>query len=294
MKDTLYDVADRESKGLVARTRGFVATYFPYIMLIGNIVFEVVVRLFEVGFTVPFTPAFWSSLFINTLSSTLSYACFVFYAEERKKRNSGDYITNCDIWASKSADVRLNHFEEFLEHCKEQYEREVEERQIAIIVNNSRVNVKLWREKYKTLSNREINALVRTREISRQDAKWIKKANRRPHIEPIDPLLILSGMKVGDLNDAGRSHVSTVKSVIFRPIPVIAVSICASMFAGTFIGVSNTSVLFDMLYTAAMIILASLFGYTKGVANAERKHNEIKSRIIFLERFELNEKHQSM
>ena len=293
MGDNLYDVADREAKGIVERTKGFITAYFPYIMLIGNIVFEVLARLFEVGFTVPFTPAFWSSLFINTLSSTLSYACFVFYAEERKKRNSGDYITNCDIWAKKSADVRLNHFDAFLLYCKEQYERECEERRTAIIVNNARITVKAWQEIYRAMTDKEIDALARTGEITREDARWIKKANRRPRIEPIDPLLILSGMKVGDLNDAGRSHISSVKSVLFRPIPVIAVSICASMFAGTFIGVSDTSVLFDMLYTATMIILASLFGYTKGVSNAEQKHNEIKSRIIFLERFERNKKHQS-
>lgn len=294
MSENLYDRADREARGFVAKAKTFATTYFPYIMLVGNIVFEVLARLFEVGFTVPFTPAFWSSLFINTLSSTLSYACFVFYAEERKKRLSPDYLANCEIWAKKSAEVRVNHFEEFLAHCKEQFERECEERRVALIVNNARIALSAWQLRYRTMTDKEIDHCAKIGEITRSDAKWIKRANRRPKIDPIDPLLILSGMKVGDLNDAGRSNTSSVKSVLFRPIPVLIVSIVASMFAGTFVGVSDTSVLFDMLYTAAMIILASLFGYTKGVANAEKKHNEIKSRIVFIERFERNQKHRPL
>lgn len=286
MSDNLYDRADKQGRDLVERTKGFVVAYFPYIMLIANIVFEVLARLFEVGFTIPFTPQFWSSIFINTLSTTLPFAAFMFYAEDRRKATSSDYITNCDIWARRSTDVRLNRFEVFLQYCKDQYERECEERRVAIIVNNARITLSAWQERYRHMSDKEINALVKSGEISRADAKFIKKANRRPRIPAIDPLLILSGMKVGDINDAGRSNTSSMRAAILRPIPVIIISICASMFSGAFIGISDGSVLFDMLYTAAMILISSLFGYTKGVDNFEKKHGEIKARIMFLERFD--------
>ena len=286
MADNLYDRIDAGAKTFADRTKSFVITYFPYILLIGNIVFEVLARLFEVGFTVPFTPRFWSTLFINTVTSTLSYACFVFYAEKKHKAEKASYIEDVRIWSERSQLVRTDYFEQFLEYCKRQYERECEERRVALIINNTRITVTQWQEKYRAMTDREIRICAKRGEILPQDAKYIIKANKHPKLRPIDPLLILSGMKVNDINDAGRANSSSVKAVLFRPIPVLVVSIAASMFAGTFIGVSDTSVLFDMLYTAAMVCTASIFGYSKGIASADQKHNEIRSRIIFIQRFE--------
>lgn len=285
-KSNIYDRVDDVRRDAFARMKRFAVEYFPYIMLAVNILFEVLSRLFQIGFTVPFTPDFWASLFINTASSTLSYACFVFYAERKKKECSKEYIANLDMWSQRSARVRLNSFDAFLEYCKAQYERECEERRVALIVNNTRITLDRWQKTYRGMTDKEIRVAAKKGEITRSDAKYIKRANRHPRLKPIDPLLILCGMRVGDLNDAGRSSTSTVRSVIARPIPVMIMSICFTMFAGTFVGISDSSVLFDMLYTAGMIVGSSLMGYTKGIANAEQKHAEIKSRIMFIERFE--------
>lgn len=286
MADNIFDKIDEGTKTFADRTKSFVIRYFPYILLIGNIVFEILARLFEVGFTVPFTPRFWSTLFINTVTSTLTYACFVFYAEKKHKEEKVSYTEDARIWSTMSQRVRTDFFEEFLAYCKRQYDRECEERRIALIVNNTRITVVQWQERYRAMTDKEIRLCAKRGEILPEDAKYIIKANKHPKLRQIDPLLILSGMRVGDINDAGRSNSSSVKAVLFRPIPVLVVSIAASMFAGTFIGVSDTSVLFDMLYTAAMVCTAAIFGYSKGIASADQKHNEIRSRIIFLQRFE--------
>jgi hypothetical protein len=286
MGDTVFDKVTDLERGAMARLRRFCVEYFPYIMLAVNLAFEVLTRLFEIGFTVPFTPDFWASLFINTTSSTLSYACFVFYAERKKKEISEEYASNVKLWSSLSASVRLNSFDAFIAYCKQEYELEIEERRKAIIANNTHISISKWMELYRTKRNREINALVRSGELEKRDARYIKRANAPMVLKPIDALLILAGMKVGSLNDAGRQNTSTARSILTRPIPVVMMSICFTMFGGTFVGVADSSVLFDMLYTAGMIIGSSLIGYTKGVANFEHKHAEIKARIIFLERFE--------
>ncbi len=286
MSENIFDRFDSETKSLSDKIKGFLTEYFPYLMLFANILFEVLTRLFKIGFSVPFTPDFWASLFINAVSSTLSYACFVFYAERRKKESSTEYLSNCKRWSEISQNVRENLFDQFLAYCKAQYERECEERRVALIVNNTRITIQNWQERYRAMSDKEIDNLVNKGEISASDAKYIKRANRHPRLRPIDPLLILAGMKVNDLNDAGRSNTSSVRSVLTRPIPVVLMSIGFTMFAGTFVGISDSSALFDMLYTAGMIVGSSLMGYAKGVANADKKHSEIKSRIFFIERFE--------
>lgn len=285
MSDNLFDRFDESSKGFIARVKRFGVEYFPYLMLIFNIGFEVVSRLFAIGFAIPFTPDFWGSLFINTMSSTLSYACFVFYAE-RKKRESETYIANLASWSKMSQTVRLNSFDRFIEYCREQYQRECEERREAIIANNTMISITRWRDKYSHLSDREIGALVKCGEISHAEARYIKKANRHPRLKPINPLLILAGMKVHDINDAGRSNTSPLAGIITRPIPVMLMSIAFSMFAGSFVGVADSSAIFDMIYTAGMIVCSSLIGYAKGVSNIDKRSLEIKSRIIFLEHFE--------
>ena len=288
-KNDVFEKFDSNSREVMARTKSFFMRNFPYIMLLGNILFEVLTRLFRIGFTTPFTPDFWSSLFINTLSSTLAFACFVFYAEKKKKDNWKDYLDNCKIWETKSANVRLNMFDKFLTYCKTEYERECKERKIALIVNHTQIVLSDWENKYSKLKPRGVLKLVKTGELTLSDAIYVIKANKHPRLKPINPLLILAGMKVRDINDAGRSDTSSVKSVVFRPIPVILMSIAGSMFAGQFIGVSDSSVFFNMLYTAGMICVSALAGHAKGTANAERHNADIKGRVLFIERFEKTE-----
>ena len=282
--ETMFEKFDTESRGIMDRIKRFGVEYFPYIMLVLNLVFEVLSRLYKIGFAEPFTPDFWASLFINTASSTMAYACFVFYAEKKKKECSA-YISNAKSWGEISQKVRLNYFDEFLEYCRAQFQRECKERRVALIVNHTQISLKKFETELQGLTAKKVDELVVSGEISRYEAFYVKAANGPLHIKPINPMLILAGMKVNDLNDAGRSNTSTLLSIALRPVPVIVMSICFSMFAGTFIGVSDSSAVFDMIYTAIMIVCSSLIGYTKGVSNAERKAEEIKTRIIFLERF---------
>ena len=283
--DNIYDKFEHHEKEFTSRLRGFLMRNFPYIMLLANIVFEVLSRLFVIGFAQPFTPDFWSNLFINTCSSTLAYACFMIYADHNKRTNNPDYVNNLKVWSTTSANVRLHSFDDFLAFCKAQYAREVEDIQASIIANHTRLPLARWKTYYRTLSRRDLRGLVRSGEISRAEMRYIIKAGKHPRLKPIDPLLILAGIKANDINDAGRRTSSPMRSVLFRPVGFIAISLVVSMFAGRFIGFEDSSAFFNMLYTAGLIIGSSLVGYAKGSVNAEKKHNEIKGRIIFLERY---------
>lgn len=284
MSHNMYERLDDGARGLRDKIQRFAAEYFPYIMLVGIILFEVLARLFEVEIAAFFTPDFWSTLFINTMSSTLTFAGFVFYAE-RKRRESEPYIKNADAWGHASQRVRMGSYDDFLAYCKEQYKQECEDRRTALIANYTQISIERW-EKYRKLSDKDIRDLAASGEITRREASIVIRAKKHPRIKPINPLLILAGMKTTHINSAGRSNTSSFVSVLARPIPVVAMSITFSMFAGRFLGTSDSSVLFDMLYTAGMIVMSSIMGYIKGCDNAEKKHGEIKIRIMFIERYE--------
>lgn len=281
----MFDAIDEKRTSLSTKAKALVIEFFPYIMLVLNIAFEVGARLFKAEIN-PFSEDFFASLFINTMSSCLCYACFVFYAERNRKETLAEYGSNSAVWSAISSRVRLNSFESFIEYCKMQLEREKEERRVAIIANNTAISITKWQTVYRGLSNKELDKLVQNGEITKADAKYIKRANGPVRIKPIDPLLILCGVKMNDLNDAGRQNVSSLGAVLMRPIPVLALSLFFSIFTGSFVGVSDSSAIFDMIYTAGVIIGSALMGYSKGVNIADRQHDAIKARIAFLERFE--------
>ncbi len=279
----IYDRFEQHERELTSRVRGFFTRNFPYIMLVFNILFEVLTRLFSVGITFPFPTEFWSDLFLNTCSSTIAYSCFLIYADKTKRQSSPEYLRNVSLWSEKSARIRLNRFDDFLIYCKAQFEKECRERQEAIIANNTHIEIKKWREEYSRLTLKKLFKLYKAGEITFSEMYYIAKANKKPRLKPIDPLLILAGIKASNINDAGRDSSNIASSLILKPVGFISISLLVSMFAGRFIGVSDTSVLFDMLYTAGLIVGSSLAGYARGTASAERKHNEIKGRIIFIE-----------
>lgn len=282
--DGFFDKLDEGAQTLKDRVQRFAAEYAPYIMLVGMIIFEVLARLFTVEITTFFTPEFWSTLFINTLSSTLSFACFVFYAE-RKRKESASYQENLRTWGLASQRVRSSCFDDFLAYCKESYRQECEDRRTSLISNFTQISLERWAE-YRTKTNKEIRELAKKGVITWREAYIVNKAKKHPRLKPINPLLILAGMKATNINSAGRSNASSLLSVLTRPIPTLSMSIAFSMFAGSYLGTSDSSVLFDMLYTAGMIVMSSCMGYIKGCDNADRKHGEIKVRIMFIERYE--------
>lgn len=284
-KSNVFEVYEKEQRDFSAKFKKAVVDYFPYIMLVGNIIFEVLTRLFTIKFVDPFSSEFWSTLFVNTTSSTIAYACFLYYAEKKRKDECKEFIENKAIWGQMSNFVRINLFEEFMIYCKEQYKKEIEEYRHSLILNYTCLSIKEWEAEYKSLTPAEIEQLEMIGELTKKEAHYIIKANLPPSLKPIDPLLILAGIKVNSINDAGRSNVNSAKNVMMRPVLCLVSCIFFSMFAGTFIGVSDSSVWFDMLYTAGLIVTSSFIGYSKGISNANAHHNEIKNRIVFLERF---------
>ena len=57
------------------------------------------------------------------------------------------------------------------------------------------------------------------------------------------------------------------------------------MFSGHWKGLGDASAIFDIIYSAAMVVIASITGYTAGVDAGRKEHDRIKGRIFFLERY---------
>ncbi len=286
----IFERYDSAADAVTTKVKAFVTDFFPYLLVLINIVFMVVNTLYEVGFQNPFASGTLIKTLLNCATSTLSYGCFVTYGENYAKRTMKGYLENCDVWAATSTRIRTGpHFEAFLDYCKEMVEKEREERRIAIITNRTRITVKEFNDIYRGMSRKDLLSLVREGKISRTEAHFILKASGNIRVKPINPLILLCGTRMNNLNDAGRAEGgSAVKSIALKPLITLTFSIVVGGISCVYTGVADGSAIFQMLCSAFLILTSALMGYSAGYNNVVKTNDAIKSRIVFIERFEKN------
>jgi hypothetical protein len=281
-------IADTQNKVIQGVTR-FTRDFFPFIILVLNILLTIGSSLFKTWIENPFTPEFFIALGTNILSTMLCYTCFVKYGETNEKRCSAAYAGNVKKWSIMSADVRSKMSDSFNRYCKELAKQEREEKRHSVISNHTMISIEDYTSHYKGKSRKEIKKLVKSGELTRIEGKYINKANATNKVIPINPLLILCGVQTSNINDVGRSKISySTLSIISRPVSMFILTAVITTFKGTWIGVDDASAIFDMIYSAFMILISSVLGYSSGATTARVEHDKIKGRIYFLEKFTNN------
>ena len=281
-----YSYIASKQNELTKKLVKFGKDFFPFIILVLNIAVNVCSRLFKTWLENPFTADFFIQLGTNILATMFCYATFLSFGERNEKSLSANFGINLDTWGKLSGKVRNGYSDHFIEYCREQVEQEREDKRHAIILNNTMITIDKYEKEYKKLSVEEVNQLVSSGKISKNDAKYIKKANATHKVKPINPLLILCGVHESNINDVGRVGIrhSTV-SLLTRPLVMFALTAVVTMFKGSWVGIGDASAVFDMIYSILMIVLSSVFGYTSGSTCAKKENDKIKGRIYFLERF---------
>ena len=260
--------------------------FFPFIILLLNIAVSICSRLFNTWLENPFTADFFIQLGTNILTTMFCYATFISYAEKNEKAISKTYGANLEMWGVLSGRVRNGHSDMFIQYCREQVEKEREEKRHAIILNNTMISVEKYEKDYKGLSAKEIRNLVANGKLSQNDAKYIRRANATHKVKPINPLLILCGVHESNINDVGREKIShSTVSMLSRPLVMFILTAIITMFKGSWLGISDASAIFDMIYSILMIVLSSVFGYSSGATTTRIENDKIRGRIYFLERF---------
>ena len=259
---------------------------FAFIILFFNIAISVAFALFTPSVENPFNAAFFINLARNITTSMFSFCCFVSWGQKREKLSMPGYSQNTEQWSSLSDMVRTSMSSMFEQYCKIRVEAEREERRRAIISNNTMIDYAVYEKEYKGKTPPAINQCVQQGMLSPDDARFIKRANRRIRVRPINPLIILCGIKISSLNDAGRDGISpSTLSVLSRPVFLFIFNAAISMIHGEWSGISTGSEIFVMISSVFTIILSSVAGYSSGVGAARKEHSKIKSRIFFIENF---------
>lgn len=282
-----FETYDRAAATVTDRVKKAVVDFFPYLLVLANIVFMVMNTLFSVGLQNPFNEDVISKTIINCATSSLAFACFVTYGDRRTKNTLAAYQINVREWGKASDRIRRGpHFEAFLEYCKRAVEIEREEKRLAIVTNRTRVSVSDYNAKYRNFSSKELNSEVKAGRITRREARILRVANGNIRVRPINPLLLLCGTHAENLNDAGRAEdASALKSILGKPITVILSSVLVASIHVVYGGITITTV-YNMITYTFLILISSFLGYEKGASNARKTNEAVLNRIVFLERFE--------
>lgn len=264
----------------------FVKDSLPFLVLLLNVVVAVASRLFVTDLQNPFTADFFIELFTNMLTTMVCYTCFVKFGEKNEKLQSKTYASNMERWKNMSGEVRKHSSDRFITYCRQQVELEREELRHVCILNHTMLTIEQYENEYKKLSAEEIDKLVAKGELHRKESKYIKKANATRPLKPINPVVILCGVNKMNINDVGRDGVNaTTLAIMSRPVYMFILTTVVTMFGGYWKGLDGASALFDIIYSALMIVIASIAGYSAGADAGRKDHDKIKGRIFFLERY---------
>lgn len=260
-----------------------VRDFFPFIILIFNIAIAVALRLFMGWIENPFNAAFFISLGTNILTTMFSYVVFIPYGERSELALMSSHHSIMERWGQLSQKVRDGMGEAFSQYCKDVVTEERLDIRRAILANRTMISWEKYVDLYEGKTAKEIR---RTPGLTRSEARAVIKANSRIKVKPVRPLLVLCGVSGTHINDAGRSSSRYgISTVALKPLSMFIVSACLTMFKGRFVGVSDASVVYDMIFSAAMIVVSSVMGFSTGTTKAKKDHSRIKARVVFLETF---------
>ena len=259
---------------------------FAFIILVFNVILRVALELFDATVGNPFNVDFFIKLGTDIATTMFCYCCFISYGHKMEKGEMPGYRNNAMLWAQLSEGVRKSRNEAFADFCINCADEEREDRRKAIIQNNTMIAWDRFERDYRGKSKADIDKFVKDGTLTRTAAYYINKANGVIRVKPINPLLILCGVKTESLNDVGRDGIkpSTI-SALSRPVSMFILSACIEMLHGSWRGVSTGEEIYNMILSVLMIVLSSVLGYSAGVNAARKEHDKIKGRIYFLERF---------
>lgn len=261
--------------------------YLPYILLIVNIAFRIILRLYDTTVVNPFNSVFLLNSITSVISTMFCYIVFIPLGEENEKLNSPSYKPNCARWGELSTKIRTGGLlESFRKYCREQLEIERREIKAVIISNNTTFSFEEYIENFSHLSDKELKVLYKKGELSKEEYNAIRRCNGKIKVKPINSVLILSGVAKSNYNDAGRDEANFVlRWLAKKPLVIVAMSVLLNAISATFIGLSGFSVIYEMVVDALLIILASFVGYGAGEMAIRDKDDKIKNRILFIESF---------
>jgi hypothetical protein len=283
--ESLFQLTNDTTSKVAEKIKTGIQKYLIFIVLLFNVALQVVSRLYRFGLQNPFTAEFFLELAVNIATSMLCYICFIPFGRSEEEKRATNYKSLTKKWDELTQKVREGFIEIFQKFCKDQVETERQEAKSHTMLSNTMISFERYKAEYEHLSKKELKDLYKQGLLTKREYKAIYKANFNIKVKPINPLIVLSGVKKATINDAGRTDKAyLVKWLSTRPLIMFTSTAILNAITTTFIGGSE-NVILDMLFSVLTIVIASVCGYSAGVTDFKNTQDKVESKVMFLSLF---------
>lgn len=189
------------------KMRGFFAKVSKWrsMIVLGIMALTVLILpLVSAGLVNPFSTEFVFNALYNLALATSTYYIFSPFGVRSERLESRTYFSAISRWTELSDRVRNEGLiEAFYHFCGKRCDEEREEIR-TLYISAAGLPLSIYEEKYKGLTKNQLKELKEKGELTGRQLKYLAAANSDINVAPINPFLVLSGLKLKNINDVGR------------------------------------------------------------------------------------------
>lgn len=244
-----------------------------------------VLPLISTSLVNPLSTEFLLTAAYSLVLATVSYYMFAPMGTRSERLESTTYRSVVDRWAELSRKVREEgHLEAFYRYCTTRRTEERDERK-ALFIEAAGIPRSIYEEKYANLTTKQLRRKRREGELTRTQFKYLKAANGEIKVLPINPSMILSGLKVLNINDVGREKRFRWAEVLKPLTLIVTMAIRAMIHIGGNEDITFVDYITQIAADLFIILLWSFNGFRYGVSFARSEELTMKGRSVFIEMF---------
>lgn len=278
---TASEQADDKLKGVLSKLSKWRSVVVLGAMAIVTLVFP----LISTGFVDPFSVDFWFQAIYSLAIATLSYYMFAPFGTRSERLESATYEKVIERWTELSRKVREGGLiEAFYKFCGIRREEERAERK-ALFIEAAGLPARIYEELYAGLTPKQLKQKQREGELTRQQLKYLIAANGEIKVLPINPSMILSGLKVNNINDVGREKRRKLFGLL-RPLTLILTMVLRSAIdIGGNEDISFVDYIAQAVTDLFTIVMWSFAGFRYGISMVRDEEQTVNGRSEFLSMF---------
>lgn len=244
-----------------------------------------VLPLISTSLVNPLSPEFVLTAAYSLVLATVSYYMFAPMGTRSERLESASYKSVVDRWAELSRRVREDgHLEAFYRYCAARRAEERTERK-ELFIEAAGIPMSIYIERYAGLTAKQLKQRRKEGELTRAQYKYLKAANGEIKVLPINPSMILSGLKVLNINDVGREKKFRWTEILKPLTLLVTMGIRAMIHIGGNEDITLVDYITQIAADLFIILIWSFNGFRYGVSFARTEELMMKGRSVFIEMF---------
>ena len=278
---TASEQADDKLRGVLTK----LSKWRSIVVLGAMALLTMVLPLISTSLVNPISPEFLLTAAYSLVLATVSYYMFAPMGTRSERLASATYKSVMKQWDALSHEVREEGFiEAFYHFCTVRREEEREERRL-LFIEAAGIPVSVYEERYAGISNKQLRRLRRAGELTRVQLKYLKAANGEIKVLPINPSMILSGLRVVNINDVGREKRHRLAGIL-KPLTIILTMVTRAMIhIGGNEDITFVDYITQIVADLFIILLWSFNGFRYGVSCVQSEELVVKGRSEFISLF---------